>query len=59
VTGFALGQRVAALTVYGGFGQILLREAEHFVPIPDGVSDVEAAAVIRKIVLTNGQCPTA
>jgi NADPH:quinone reductase-like Zn-dependent oxidoreductase len=40
VTGFALGQRVAALTVYGGFGQMPLREAEHFVPIPDGVSDV-------------------
>ena len=50
VTGFALGQRVAALTVYGGFGQILLREAKHFVPIPDGVSDVEAAAVILNYV---------
>jgi NADPH:quinone reductase len=46
VTGFQLGQRVAALTVYGGFAEYLLREAEHFVPIPDAVTDIEAAAVI-------------
>lgn len=46
VTGFDLGQRVAALTVYGGFAELLVREAEHFLPIPDGVSDRDAAAVI-------------
>ncbi len=50
VTGFAPGQRVAALTVHGGFGELLYREAEHFLPIPDGVSDVEAAAVILNYV---------
>jgi NADPH:quinone reductase-like Zn-dependent oxidoreductase len=50
VTGFALGQRVAALTVYGGFAELLVREAEHFLPIPDGVSDVEAAGVILNYV---------
>jgi NADPH:quinone reductase len=44
--GFELGQRVAALTVYGGYGELLLRGAEHFLAIPDAVSDVEAAAVI-------------
>src|ERR1035437_859541 len=44
VTGFELGQRVAALTVYGGFAELLVREAEHFLPIPDGVSDRDAAA---------------
>ncbi len=38
VTGFAVGERVAALTVYGGFAELLIREAEHFVPIPDAVS---------------------
>src|SRR5438128_2311545 len=37
VTGFEVGQRVAALTVYGGFGELLVRGAEHFIPIPDGV----------------------
>src|SRR5580698_2427477 len=38
VTGFQVGQRVAALTVYGAFAELLVREAEHFLPIPDDVS---------------------
>jgi NADPH:quinone reductase len=46
VTGFKTGQRVAALTVYGSFAEFLAREAEHFLPIPDAVSDRDAAAVI-------------
>jgi NADPH:quinone reductase-like Zn-dependent oxidoreductase len=46
VDGFRVGQRVAALTVYGGFGELLVREAFHFIRIPDGVSDRDAAAVI-------------
>ena len=46
VAGFQVGQRVAALTVYGAFAEVLVREAEHFLPIPDGVSDRDAAAVI-------------
>ncbi|HXN47022.1 MAG TPA: zinc-binding dehydrogenase [Bryobacteraceae bacterium] len=46
VTGFEVGQRVAALTVYGGFAERIVREAEHFLPIPDSVSDRDAAAVI-------------
>ena len=51
VTGFEVGQRVAALTVYGGFAELLLREAEHFLPvpaapIPGAVSDRDAAAVL-------------
>ena len=50
VTGFSIGQRVAALTVYGGFAEYLTREARHFVPIPDEVSDIEAAAVILNYV---------
>ena len=50
VTGFKLGQRVAALTVYGGFAELLVREAGHFLPIPDGVSDCDAAAVILNYV---------
>jgi NADPH2:quinone reductase len=45
VTGFEV-HRVAALTVYGGFAELLVREAEHFLPIPGGVSDRDAAAVI-------------
>lgn len=50
VTGFEVGQRVAALTVYGGFAERLVRGAEHFVPIPDEVPDVEAVAVILNYV---------
>jgi len=46
VTAFAPGQRVAALTVYGSFAEVLIRETGHFLPIPDGVSDCDAAAVI-------------
>jgi len=50
VTGFALGQRVAALTVYGSFAEVLVRESADFVPIPEGVSDIDAAAVILNYV---------
>ncbi|MFM0290303.1 zinc-binding dehydrogenase [Paraburkholderia megapolitana] len=50
VSGFEIGQRVAALTVHGGFGEALVRDAADFVPIPDGVSDVDAAAVILNYV---------
>ena len=46
VSGFQLGQRVAALTVYGAFAEVLVRDAGHFLPIPDAVSDRDAAAVI-------------
>jgi NADPH:quinone reductase-like Zn-dependent oxidoreductase len=50
VTGFRAGQRVAALTVYGGYAEYLVRDASHFVPIPDGVADADAAAVILNFV---------
>jgi NADPH:quinone reductase-like Zn-dependent oxidoreductase/mannose-6-phosphate isomerase-like protein (cupin superfamily) len=48
--GFHVGDRVASLTVHGGFGEMLVREAVHFLPIPDGVSDRDAAAVILNYV---------
>jgi len=50
VAGFHLGQRMAALTNYGAFAQLLVREAEHFLPIPNEVSDRDAAAVILNYV---------
>ena len=50
VTDFKIGQRVAALTVYGAFAEMVVREAGHFLPIPDGVSDRDAAAVILNYV---------
>jgi NADPH2:quinone reductase len=50
VSGFTVGQRVAALTLYGGYGELLVRDAEHFLAIPDGVTDIEAAAVVLNYV---------
>src|SRR5215471_6203705 len=50
VTGFRIGQRVAALSVHGGFAEYLVRRAEHFVPVPNEVSDAQAAAVILNYV---------
>lgn len=50
VSGFSAGQRVAALTVWGGYAEYLVREAEHFLPIPDAISDQQAAAVILNYV---------
>jgi NADPH:quinone reductase len=50
VTGFELGESVAALTVHGSFAELLTREAEHFLPIPEGVSDRDAAGVILNYV---------
>jgi NADPH:quinone reductase-like Zn-dependent oxidoreductase len=35
VADFRVGQRVAALTVHGGFGQMIVRDAADFLPIPD------------------------
>jgi NADPH:quinone reductase len=50
VQGFHVGQRVAALTVYGGYAEQLVRGAENFVPVPDEVSDEQAAAAILNYV---------
>jgi NADPH:quinone reductase len=50
IKGFDIGQRVAALSVYGGFAELLVRDAAHFLPIPDAVSDLDAAAVILNYV---------
>lgn len=50
VDGFQVGERVAALTVYGGFAEFLVREAELFLPVPSGVSNCDAAAIILNFV---------
>lgn len=46
VTAWRVGQRVAALTVHGGFASTLVRAESEFVAIPDEVTDIDAAAVI-------------
>jgi NADPH2:quinone reductase len=50
VTGFTIGARVAALTVYGAWAEYLTREADHFVPVPDGVDASDAVALILNYV---------
>jgi len=50
VRGFAPGDRVCALTVYGAWAQYLTRAAEDFVPVPDGLDDGEAVALVLNYV---------
>jgi NADPH2:quinone reductase len=50
VDGFALGQRVCALTVYGAWAEYFTRDAEHFIPVPDRLDDAEVIALILNYV---------
>ncbi len=46
VTTLAKGDRVAALTVHGGYAEYLTRSAADFVKVPDGLDLAEVASVI-------------
>jgi NADPH2:quinone reductase len=46
VTAPRIGERVAALVIAGGYAQKLVRAAGEFVPVPDGVDDATAVALI-------------
>jgi len=50
VAGFALGQRVCALTVYGAWAEYFTRGAEDFVPVPEGLADADVIALILNYV---------
>src|SRR5262249_43756435 len=50
VSGFTKGQRVCALTGYGGWGGHLCRDAADFVPVPDGLDDGEVIALILNYI---------
>jgi NADPH:quinone reductase-like Zn-dependent oxidoreductase len=50
VIGFIPGQRVCALTVYGAWAEYFTRDAAHFVPVPQGLDDAEALALILNYV---------
>jgi NADPH:quinone reductase-like Zn-dependent oxidoreductase len=45
VTGFSLGERVCALLVYGGYGEYVVRGAEHWIKVPEGLDDAEVAVL--------------
>jgi NADPH2:quinone reductase len=50
VAGFAIGQRVCALTVYGAWAEYFTRDAEDFVPVPEGLDDAEVIALVLNYV---------
>lgn len=46
VSEFELGQRVAALTVWGGYTEYAIQPTTHLVPVPNGLDDEAAVALI-------------
>jgi len=50
VSGFAVGERVCALLVHGGYATYVVRRAEDWVKVPDGLDDAEAVALILNYV---------
>lgn len=46
VTDLKIGQRMAGLMIHGGYAEKLVRSATEFVPVPDGVDDATAVALI-------------
>jgi NADPH:quinone reductase-like Zn-dependent oxidoreductase len=50
VTQFSLGQRVAALTMIGGYAQHALVPAAHLVPVPDQLDPAEAVSLVLNYV---------
>lgn len=46
VTSLRVGQRVAALTVHGGYGEQIVRRAEEWIPVEEGASDEDVVALI-------------
>jgi NADPH:quinone reductase-like Zn-dependent oxidoreductase len=47
---FSLGQRVAALTMIGGYAQYTLVPAAHLVPVPDQLDPAEAVSLVLNYV---------
>lgn len=50
VTNVQPGQRVAALTVTGGYSEFICLPAEELVPVPDGVDSAEVACLVLQYV---------
>ena len=50
VSGFAVGDRVCALLVHGGYATHVVRGAEHWVRVPDGLDDAEVVALVLNYV---------
>jgi len=50
VRGFSIGQRVAALTMIGGYAQFTLVPAEHLVAVPSNLDPAEAVSLVLNYV---------
>lgn len=50
VTGFQVSQRVAALTMIGGYGRFTNIPAGQLVPVPDGLDPAEAVSLVLNYV---------
>ena len=50
VTGFSIGQRIAALTMIGGYSQFTLVKAAHLVPVPPELDPAEAVSLVLNYV---------
>ena len=50
VTELRVGQRVAALLVHCGYAERVVRKATEFVPVPEGLDDAQAVALILNYV---------
>jgi NADPH:quinone reductase-like Zn-dependent oxidoreductase len=49
-SGVAIGQRVACLSVFGGFGEVVVRGVRELVPVPDGLDSAEVVALVLNYV---------
>ena len=50
VTGFQVGQRVAALTMIGGYSRYAVVPAAHLVPVHEGLDSAEAVSLVLNYV---------
>ena len=50
VSGFAVGDRVCALLVHGGYAEYVTRDASDWIKVPDGLDTVEVTALILNYV---------
>jgi NADPH:quinone reductase-like Zn-dependent oxidoreductase len=51
VTSAAVGDRVAALTMFGGYAEYIYLGEEHLIPVPDALDPAEAATLILNYIV--------
>jgi NADPH:quinone reductase-like Zn-dependent oxidoreductase len=51
VTNFAVGDRVAALTAYGGYSEYIFRRQKQLIHVPTNIDPADAAVIILNYVL--------